>query len=520
MLLLVIGCAVVGAELLSRTVARSDDLAGRVQPAQSAASQLQAALLDQETAVRGYALSGDEQFLEPYDQGVREERRLLAELRPLVTPDRELADDLAAVSGGARQWRRMQAEPLIERVQRGEDISRDGQALQESRRQFDGLRALFDVQNRHFDEARDAGRAELLRIRRLRDWTFGVMLAAFIGTGVALAVLLNRMVERPLRRLRVASRRVAGGAFEQRIHSHGPSDLRAVSAAVEDMRRRIVDELEATRSREELLARQTADLDAQASELRRSNAELEQFAYVASHDLQEPLRKVASFCQLLERRYGEALDDRGRQYIDFAVDGATRMQVLINDLLAFSRVGRAGEDPRPVPLDAALDRALANLAAAIEESGARIERPDRLPEVIGDPTTLTMLWQNLIGNAVKFRHPDRPPCVTVTARERDGRWLLGVADNGIGVPPEFAEKIFVIFQRLHSREEYEGTGIGLALCRKIVEQHGGRIELDTDRTEGARILFTLPAARPPAPRPEPPSRSPSPSRPPSSGAPA
>lgn len=165
---------------------------------------------------------------------------------------------------------------------------------------------------------------------------------------------------------------------------------------MEDMRRRLADELAEAQNREALLAEQT-------QELRRSNAELEQFAYVASHDLQEPLRKVASFCQLLEKRYGDELDARGKQYIAFAVDGAKRMQVLINDLLTFSRVGRVQESWKPVDLDRALDRALGNLTLAIEESGTMIERPESLPELLGDATALTMVWQNLVGNAVKFR---------------------------------------------------------------------------------------------------------------------
>ncbi len=236
-------------------------------------------------------------------------------------------------------------------------------------------------------------------------------------------------------------------------------------------------------------------LDTQAAELRRSNGELEQFAYVASHDLQEPLRKVASFCQLLEKRYSDKLDERGLKYIEFAVDGAKRMQVLINDLLTFSRVGRATDVRVPVPLGQPLDAAVTALSAAVEETGAVVERPGPLPEVMGDPTLLGMLWQNLIGNAIKFRAPDRAPVIQVTAAAQpDGNWQIGVADNGIGVPAEFADKIFVIFQRLHGRDAYPGTGIGLALCKRIVEQHGGQMYLDTTYEGGTRIYFSLPAA--------------------------
>ncbi|CAM5310871.1 histidine kinase OS=Streptomyces microflavus OX=1919 GN=HUT09_31715 PE=4 SV=1 [Streptomyces microflavus] len=313
------------------------------------------------------------------------------------------------------------------------------------------------------------------------------LVAVFVLTVVALSVLLHRVVGVPLNRLRAASERVQSGAFGQRIEIKGPSDVQAVAGAVEDMRRRLVDELDGAQSRETLLAEQT-------EELRRSNSELEQFAYVASHDLQEPLRKVASFCQLLEKRYGQELDDRGKQYIAFAVDGAKRMQVLINDLLTFSRVGRVHDSWKPVDLGKALDRALGNLTLAVEESGAVVERPETLPELVGDSTALTMVWQNLIGNAVKFRREDVECRITVDCLREDGDWHLTVSDNGIGIAPEFADKVFVIFQRLHARDEYEGTGIGLALCRKIIEFHGGRIWLDAGAGEGTRIHFTLPVA--------------------------
>jgi light-regulated signal transduction histidine kinase (bacteriophytochrome) len=262
------------------------------------------------------------------------------------------------------------------------------------------------------------------------------------------------------------------------------------------MRAKLVESLDDTERHRAELLKQKETLDAQAEELRRSNEELEQFAYVASHDLQEPLRKVASFCQLIEKRYEENLDERGKQYIHYAVDGAKRMQVLINDLLTFSRVGRVNDRRERVELQACLDSALDRLEYAMEECRAKIvQRP--LPAVTGDPTLLSMLWQNLVGNALKFRSPERPPEVSVSWApdpDQPGFVRVSVADNGIGIPPAFAEKVFVIFQRLHSREAYSGTGIGLALCKKIVEHHGGRIWIDRERAVGTRFTFTLPAA--------------------------
>jgi light-regulated signal transduction histidine kinase (bacteriophytochrome) len=328
-----------------------------------------------------------------------------------------------------------------------------------------------------------------------------IVVAVFLLAAAALMLVLHRAVVQPLRRLRESSRRVVAGDYAHRIEVTGPADLRAVAADIEAMRNELVTTLQEARASQEVSARQAADLDAQAAELLRSNAELEQFAYVASHDLQEPLRKVASFCQLLEKRYGDQLDDRGRQYIAFAVDGAKRMQVLINDLLTFSRVGRANEARIRLPLDQPLDAAIAAVQAAIEESGAIIERPGPLPEVTGDATLLAMLWQNLIGNGIKFRAPGRSPVVRITVAPGGtpaaptvaaGMWEFCVQDNGIGIPAEFADKIFVIFQRLHSREAYPGTGIGLALCKRIVEYYGGEISLDAAYTAGTRICFTLP----------------------------
>jgi light-regulated signal transduction histidine kinase (bacteriophytochrome) len=212
---------------------------------------------------------------------------------------------------------------------------------------------------------------------------------------------------------------------------------------------------------------------------------------VASHDLQEPLRKVASFCQLLEQRYAGQLDERADQYIAFAVDGARRMQELINDLLAFSRVGRSGNALEAVDCNEVIRAARANLAALIEESGASLD-VGPLPVVRGESSLLSLVFQNLIGNALKFRGEESPH-VAIDARSHGDFWEFTCRDNGIGIDEEYGDRIFVIFQRLHSRAAYEGTGIGLAMCRKIVEHHGGRIWLSRDGdAPGSTFRFTLP----------------------------
>lgn len=226
------------------------------------------------------------------------------------------------------------------------------------------------------------------------------------------------------------------------------------------------------------------------TDLKRSNSELEQFAYVASHDLQEPLRMVSSYVQLLEKRYSEQLDDDAREFIGFAVDGANRMKELINDLLALSRVGTRGNSFKPVAVVDAVAAAENNLRLAIEDSGVRITH-DPLPVVDADLIQMTQLLQNLLENAIKFRGKE-PPRIHITARRNDGEWEFCVSDNGIGFDKKFADRIFVIFQRLHGRESYEGTGIGLAICRKIVERHGGRIWAESEPGKGSDFYFTLP----------------------------
>ena len=328
------------------------------------------------------------------------------------------------------------------------------------------------------------GRDDFTDAASLLSASFVVIAVVLVGALVTTLVMLRRTVTLPLGTLTRRVRRVSHGEFDTPIRGAGPRDIADLAADVESMRQRIVDELSSLREAHE-------QLDAQARELARSNAELEQFAYVASHDLQEPLRKVASFCQLLEQRYKGQLDERADQYIEFAVDGAKRMQQLINDLLAFSRVGRESGPTQPIDLGDAARHALANLDTAVAESSARFEIGP-LPTVRGEAPLLTILFQNLIGNALKFRG-ERPPLIQVGA-ERDGDvWTVAVTDDGIGIDAEYAERVFVIFQRLHGRDEYAGTGIGLAMCRKIVDHHGGRIWLDTDVESGTTFRFTLPA---------------------------
>ena len=487
-LLLVVaaGGLVAGLLALERLSDRRELLADHIDPARITVLQIEGALLDQETGVRGYVLTGDDGFLDPYRRGREVEAAALRDLRALEA-DEALATarrGVGAIVDAADAWRRDYAEPAIAAV----GAARPPPGAAEGRGRFDAVRAQIDAQQTELRSARERARREL-------DETATFVTVMFVGAGVLVllslvtaALALRSIVVQPLSRLADEVRQVARGDFERAVSTSGPAEIASLGEDVEVMRGRIVEEVAALRDAERAL------ID-QARELQRSNEELEQFAYVASHDLQEPLRKVASFTQMLERRYRGQLDERADQYIEFAVDGAKRMQELINDLLAFSRVGRMNEALAPVDTGTLVADARARLAAALDETGGEVVAGG-LPVVTGDAGLLTGLFQNLISNAIKFRG-DAPPHVEIAAA-RDGRfWHFSVADTGIGVEDEYAERIFVIFQRLHTRDAYEGTGIGLAMCRKIVEYHGGRIWLAPAAPgRGARFEFTLPAADP------------------------
>jgi signal transduction histidine kinase len=250
------------------------------------------------------------------------------------------------------------------------------------------------------------------------------------------------------------------------------------------------------RQQRDLAEQNAARIAQQSEELARSNTELEQFAYVASHDLREPLRMVSSFLTLLERHLGDKLDGEGREFMGYARDGAQRMDQMIMDLLQYSRVGRMETTMEQVDLADVLETARQELAPKIAEAGATLSVEGTLPTVAGYPGELARLFQNIVGNAIKYRAPDRAPQVTVRACPVDDGWQVTVADNGIGIEPQFFERIFAIFQRLHTRTQYEGSGIGLAICKKIVEHHGGRIWVESQPGAGSAFHFVLPTCVP------------------------
>ena len=479
-----IAAIILGSLALSTLTSNRNRVVDTLDPAALHGSQLYVALLNQETGLRGFLLSGQQSFLQPYSLGMGQEKAQVRALEPLMGGMAPARADLNLALSRITHWRTTYAMPAIKAVTASGKPMPAGN-IDVGKADFDGIRAPLTSFQTYLSAQRRQAVGDLGDTARLLDITAIVSVIALILVVAALGLGIRSAAIRPLTRLAGDARQVAGGDFDHEVDPSGPREVHTLAVDVNRMRERILSELSAVRAA-------NVSLEARALDLERSNAELEQFAYVASHDLQEPLRKVASFCQLLQRRYVGQLDARADQYIEFAVDGAKRMQALIDDLLAFSRVGRLEREPVLMSCASALSQARVNLTTEIRKSGAVIETTD-LPSVRAEFSLITSLFQNLLGNAIKF-HAGRPPVIRVSAVRTGNDWLFSVADNGIGIEPEFAERIFVIFQRLHDRAAYAGTGIGLSMCRKIVEHYGGTIWLDTEYQGGAKFNFTLPVA--------------------------
>ena len=479
---------IAGSVSLTRLSEARQALLDEIGPAVRANQSLEIALLNQETGIRGYALTRNTEFLTPYRDSLADEAAAIAALRDYLSGRPEVAQ-VDEVERAVQGWRSGYAEPVIAGGSAVPDPT-IGKTL------FDAIRVPQADLSAVLDTERVSARDRLNSAADALRWV-GISIAVVIAAFLAAAGWgLRRGVLEPVAALADQVRGVVSGDVHREVRGSGPREIVELGADVDAMRVHISNEVD-------LLQQVNQRLDDQARDLERSNRDLEQFAYVASHDLQEPLRKVSSFCQLLQRRYGGQLDERADQYIGFAVDGAQRMQRLINDLLAFSRVGRTTSGFATVDLREIALAAAAQVEITRAELDGEIVLGD-LPRVQGDPALLRQLLLNLFGNGLKFHRPGTAPVVRVDAR-RDGElWEIGVSDNGIGVEPEYAEKIFVIFQRLHGREVYAGTGIGLALVKKIVEFHGGRVWLDTGPRDepGTVIRFTLPVDVEPTPEEE------------------
>lgn len=316
--------------------------------------------------------------------------------------------------------------------------------------------------------------AQSVQRKAIEQVIFISILALIIG--LLLSFLITRGITKPLGEAVKVADQIASGNKEIIVNDYKSGEVSTLLTAMKKMS-------DAVQSSEQALKER-------AHELARSNAELEQFAYVASHDLQEPLRMVASYVQLLAKRYQGKLDDDADEFIKYAVDGVVRMKNLINDLLEYSRVGR--REITKVPLDCSdiLTKTLQNLKEAIADKSASISY-DKLPTIMGDETQMIQLFQNLIGNGIKFCK-DKTPSVHISAQKEGGYWNFSFRDNGIGIEDSSTDRIFQIFQRLHTRREYPGTGIGLAICKRIVERHGGTIFVESKQGVGSTFKFNIP----------------------------
>ena len=439
-------------------------------------------LLNMETGVRGFLVTGEEPFLDPYQQGRANFDRHLSNARTLMRAVPEQIVRLDELERLQQKWVETLLQPAIERRRGAQNLE---QALatasaraNERKEAMDEMRNVIrriEDQENILLQARGAQVQQRRRIFETILWGGGLFSILLTG---ALALF--------------AARTAGQVALAQ-------SNLQESNAQLTRAKAKVEAENEQRRAAEE-------KLESAVQDLQRSNAELEQFAYVASHDLQEPLRAVAGCVQVLQKRYGGKLDARADQFIEHAVDGAQRMQNLINDLLAYSRVGTHGKEFGEVSMEKTADYALQNLSERIKETGVQVTR-DALPDVWGDSGQLELVLQNLVSNALKFRGetdplvhigyqlrrvegaPDANGQVQISGQPQH---VFSVRDNGLGIETQYFERIFVMFQRLHTRTEFPGTGIGLAICKKIVERHGGTIGVQSVAGEGATFWFSLP----------------------------
>jgi signal transduction histidine kinase len=417
---------------------------------------------DVETAVRGYAITGEDSYLEPYQSGTKEGIAILSRLKQLT------ADN-------ALQQRRLEMlSPIFaERLTAALAVidARKSQGFEGAQRMvLSGKEKALHDRIREIVREMTAAERKLLNPRQDRTKRATKVTQLVIVSGCAIAIICVGFAPFFIRWQLVRRTRLLATLRHQ------------VSLLAQSQ--------EQLRERARVLDLKTVELQESARDLARSNRDLQQFAYVASHDLQEPLRMVVNFTQLLAKRYQDKLDKDAHDFIEYAVDGATRMQTLISDLLNYSRVGMQGKPFKLTNCEAILEQVLVNLKFAIVDSGAVITH-DSLPMIMGDDTHLSQLFQNLLGNAIKFRG-ENSPRVHVSSERNGNDWKISVQDNGIGISPEHRERIFLIFQRLHTKAEYPGTGIGLAVCKKIVERHGGRIWIESPTEGGSIFSFTIP----------------------------
>ncbi|GBF06234.1 sensor histidine kinase [Deinococcus aerius] len=486
--LLLLGAVAVAVAAGVEQSARS---AAQVTAAQARLTLIQAAardVSDLENGQRGFVITGNPAFLQPYRQGGVNLERHLRELEARVGTDPGRGD-LARVRTLTQSWYAQAARPEIA----ARRISLESAAALVSggvgKRTLEEVReVLAHMQAGENLRLRAALENSTAVLHRVRLFTVAGLLASG-GLLVFAALRVARTLSRTTRQLTEEARHIAAGDYSARLPRTPLRELGELSLQFHRM-------AEAVQQREEALRGATRALTASNADLARSNRELEQFAYVASHDLQEPLRTIASYTELLARRYGGQLDERADQYIHFTISAAQRLKALIQDLLAYSRVRQAQHTSREVNTAELVGTLVQDLAAKIGNAGARVEIGD-LPTLRASPELLHHVFLNLLTNAVKFRAPDRPPHVRVWAERGPGEWRFHIRDNGIGIEEQYFERIFGVFQRLHPMDEYPGSGIGLALARTAAERQGGTITVQSTPGEGSTFTLTLPDTPPP-----------------------
>ncbi len=424
--------------------------------------ELLSTVQDAETGQRGFLLTGQDAYLAPFREAVSKLPRQLSQIEALASRNRVSRQDLAQLRS-AIQDKLTELQKTIRLMQQ--------QGLQEALAEVEtnrGQAAMLKIRSiiGAIKDAQTATFRRRLETQRQSQFQLEIVLVFGILIGFLLLWLAYRF-----------------NVSYARERDHVEEEIRSLNNSLESRVKERTAELEA----------QARELEHRSAELERSNNDLTQFAYIASHDLQEPLRMVGSYMGLLARRYSGQLDETADRYIQFAVEGANRMQALIQDLLVYSRVGTQVVEKKAVSSEQVLRVALRNLDLAIKESSA-VVRYENLPVVDADETKLIQVMQNLIGNAVKFRKETESPDISITAQRKDGEWLFAITDNGIGFDPIYCDRIFQVFQRLHGVGRYAGNGIGLAVCRRIIEHHGGRLWAESQPEIGSTFFFTLPVA--------------------------
>jgi signal transduction histidine kinase len=459
------------------------------------AEATQGDLVDMETGYRGFLLTGQEQFLEPYTAGLASYPERLRQLEELTADNPVQVARWRTIDKLTQQWTQEFTEPRIQlrrQVPDGAQPSPELVALVSEgggRSQFAAIRQVFDqaIATEQGLLAMRLDQAEAANERLFATLLIGTAVALLVG--VSAALLLTRDITGAVDRLAAAATAVAAGDLTRRVRLDRRDEVGQAAEAFDHMTDRLqVTIVELENSSAELVRKQV--------ELERSNRELQDFASVASHDLQEPLRKVRAFGDRLSAKYGPELTDQGRDYLGRMQDAAARMQALINDLLTFSRVATRAQPFVPVDLNSLVRQVVSDLEVRIQQSDATLEI-EPLPTIDADPLQMRQLFQNLLANALKFQQPDVPPTVRVYAQDAGETDVqVCVQDDGIGFDEKYLDRIFTIFQRLHGRVDYEGTGVGLAVCRKIVERHSGTITAHSAPGEGATFIVTLPRSQP------------------------